>query len=81
VFFFEFPQPDKVEVKVNVAALAVNMSAGAKVTDVSVSGTIATNYKGEFPCLNDVYYHKDAADAGVMANVTDFSANFTVDKQ
>ena len=71
----------KVEVKVNVAALAVNMAAGATVTDVSVSGTIATNYNGEFPCLNEVYYHKDAADAAIMAGVTDFTANIIVNKQ
>ena len=80
--FFDIREStDKVEVKVNVAALAVNMAAGATVTDVSVSGTIATNYNGEFPCLNEVYYHKDAADAAIMAGVTEFTANIIVNKQ
>ena len=80
--FFDIREStDKVEVKVNVAALAVNITAGAKVTDVYVSGTIATNYNGEFPSLNEVYYHKDSVDAEIMAGVTDFTANIVVNKQ
>ena len=80
--FFDIAEStDKVEIKVNVAALAVSIKAGAKVSSVSVTGTISTDYNGEFPCLNEVYYHKDAALAEIMAGVTDFTANITVDKQ
>ena len=80
--FFDIREStDKVEVNVNVAALAVNMTAGAKVDGVTVSGTISTDYNGEFPCLNDVYYHKGDANAEILSGVTDFTANITVDKQ
>ena len=70
-----------VEVKPNVASLAVSMSAGAKVSDVSVSGKILTNYNGELPCLNEAYFYEGEADADVMAGVTDFTADITVEKQ
>ncbi len=70
-----------VTVWANVAGLAVSMSEGATVSNVSVSGTIETNYNGEFPCLSDVYYHKEAADPAILAGVTNFTANIIVDKQ
>lgn len=70
-----------VAVKPNVASLAVSMSAGATVSDVSVSGKIVTNFSGDFPCLNEVYYYAEAADSAVMAGVTDFIADITVEKQ
>ena len=65
----------------NVAALTKDMSAGAKVTNVSVTGTIKTNYDKELPRLNSVYYYKDSADEAVLAGVNNFTANITVDKQ
>ena len=80
--FFDIAEStDKVEVVANVASLAVSISKGAVVENVSITGTITTNYVGELPCLNDPYFHKDAIDAEIMAGVTDFVANITVDKQ
>lgn len=74
---------DTETVKVNpyVAALTVEMAKGAKVSNVSVSGSLITNYTGELPCLNSVYYYKDAPDAEIMAGVTDFVANIVIDRQ
>lgn len=57
-----------------VAALAKEASGGL-VSNVSVSGKIVTNYTGELPTLNEAFYEvKNAAD------VTDFTANITVEK-
>ena len=80
--FFDIAEStDKVEVVANVAALAVNIKAGATVDNVSISGTLNTNYTGELPCLNDPYYHKGEIDAEIMATVSDFAANIIVNKQ
>lgn len=72
---------DKVEVVANVAALAISMKVGAKVENVSINGTLNTNYTGDLPCLNDPYYHKGEIDAEIMAGVSNFVVNITVDKQ
>ena len=80
--FFDIREStDKVEVKANVAALAVNMAAGAKVTNVSVEGTFTTDYNGDLPCLDEVYYSKGEPDESVTAGVENFTANIIVDKQ
>lgn len=72
---------DKVEVKVNVSALAINMNAGAKISNVSVAGKLITDYNGEFPCLNEVYCYKGDADPAILEGVTDFTANIVIEKQ
>lgn len=67
-------------VKVQVASLAVGMQEGAKVTNVSISGKLETNYENEFPCLNEVFYYTgDGADAP-LSGVTDFTADITVEE-
>ena len=58
-----------------VAALAIN-SQGAKITNVSVTGTVTTNYEGELPKLNQAVYESDAT-----ATLTNFTATITVDIQ
>lgn len=68
-------------VKVQVAALAVNMYEGAKITGVSVLGTLETNYDADFPRLNDVFCYVDEEDSAPLSGVTDFEANITVNKQ
>ena len=80
--FFDIAESnDKVEVVANVAALAVNMKVGAKVENVSISGTLKTDYTGEFTCHEDPYYHKGEIDAEIMAGVSNFVANIFVYKQ
>ena len=65
-----------------VAALTIDMQAGAKVTNVTISGTFVTGYEGEFPCVNSVYFYEGEPDADVMAGVDEsFSANITVNVQ
>lgn len=61
--------------KIKVAALARDAS-GCTVSNVSVSGTIQTNYDGELPMLNEAFYEGDAT-----AQVTEFVSNITVEKQ
>lgn len=58
-----------------VAALASN-SLGATITNVTVTGTVTTNYAGELPRLNEAIYESAAT-----ATVTNFTANITVDIQ
>lgn len=58
-----------------VAALASN-SLGATVTNVTVTGTVTTNYAGELPRLNEAIYESEAT-----ATVTNFTANITVNTQ
>ena len=71
-----------IKVTPKVAALTVDMQAGAKVKNVTVTGTLHTNYKGELPCINSVYFYEVAPDSDVMAGVDEsFSANITVDQQ
>ena len=72
---------DKIKVTAKVAALAVNMTAGAKVSSVFVSGTLKTDYNGEFPCISKVYYYNDTDDTSALSGVSEFTANITVDKQ
>lgn len=58
-----------------VAALAVN-SVGAKISNVSITGNVTTNYAGELPRLNEAVYESDAT-----AEITNFTATITVDIQ
>ena len=58
-----------------VAALAVTAN-GAKITGVTVTGTIVTNYAGELPMLNEAVFEADAA-----TEITEFTATITVDIQ
>lgn len=75
-----FDIADAQGVKVSVAALAVNMTEGAKVKDVTVSGVLETNYGGELPRLCDAYCYKDEDASTALAGVSGFSANITVNK-
>ncbi|MBQ9070214.1 MAG: InlB B-repeat-containing protein [Clostridia bacterium] len=52
-----------------VSALAIN-ARGAKITNVSVVGTITTDYTGELPKLNSAVYEDDAT-----AQIENFTAN------
>lgn len=80
--FFDIRESSEtITVKANVAALTVSMLEGAKVSSVSVSGVLHTNYNGELPCLDKAFYYTDEADAALMAGVTDFTADIIVDKQ
>lgn len=67
--------------EIKVAALTVDMAAGAKVTNVSVSGVLNTNHDDNFAHLNDVFYYKDGGDTSALTGVTNFNANITVNKQ
>lgn len=55
-----------------VAALAVT-SLGAKVTNVSVTGTVTTNYAGDLTMINNAVYETESAE-----NVTGFTANIEI---
>ena len=68
-------------VKPQVAALTVDMEVGAQVKNVTVTGTLKTNYPGELPCANSVYYSEGTPNEEVMAGVDDFTAQVTVTKQ
>ncbi len=71
-----------IKVTPKVAALAVDMQAGAKVNNVTVTGTLTTNYTGELPCVNSVYFYDGEPDEDVMEGVDEsFSANITVNIQ
>lgn len=61
---------------VKASALAVT-STGAKITDVTISGKIVTNYSGSLPKLNEAVYDKD--DETVISGT--FSANITIEVQ
>lgn len=78
-FVFRYETTPPPTVVLNVAALAVNMEEGAKVDNVSVKGTVDTNYEGELTTRNQVYYYEEA-DSAVLAGVKDFSADITVNK-
>ena len=69
-----------VKVTPKVAALTIDMQAGAKVENVTVTGTLTTNYAGELACVNSVYYYEGTPDAAVMAGVDTFSAEITVNE-
>ena len=54
-----------------VAALAVSFEDGATVADVTVSGTITTNYDGELTRLNSFVYESDIQTSGTCSvNIT-----------
>ena len=63
-----------------VAALAISMESGAKLTDVSVSGVITTNYvEGSLDDLaNKPFYFVGDADPAITAGISGFTANVTV---
>lgn len=77
------PQISSGTIKINVmvSALALDMLEGAKVSNVSVSGTIKTNYDGEFKNLSDAVFGAEGKSAEIIAGITEFVANITVDKQ
>lgn len=79
-FFDIKASTDTITVKANVAALAVDMEKGAKVSKVSVSGTLMTDYEGTLPCLQEVFYYANDEDKTPLAGVTEFTANITVEK-
>lgn len=76
-----FDVADAQGVRVSVAALAVNMTKGAIVKDVTVSGALHTNYGGELPRLLDVYCYRDEDDTGALDGVSGFMADITVSEQ
>ena len=72
---------ESITVTPKVAALALDMQAGAKVNNVAVTGTLVTNYTGELSTINSVYYYDVTPDEAIMSGVDNFSANITVVKQ
>ena len=66
---------DKVEVKPQFAALALDANDAAKVTNVTVSGKLQTNYTGELNTLNVAIANESAA------TVTGFTATVTLEVQ
>ena len=60
---------------IKVGALAVEAN-GCKITNVSVTGKLITNYEGALPSLSEAF-----CEGGDTATVTDFTAEITVEKQ
>jgi hypothetical protein len=60
-----------------VAALTI-LSKGAQITNVSVSGTLTTNYAGELPRLNEVFFEEDS---NGVTDIAGFTANVTIQVQ
>ncbi len=82
VHFNFFGIADDPNVKANVAALAVRMKLGAKVSRVAVTGTFATDYDEDLTSqVNQVFYYKNEEDSAPLSSVTEFVANIIVDKQ
>ena len=67
---------DKVEVKPQFAALALDAIDGAKITNVTVSGKLQTNYTGELPRYNEAIYNTEST-----ATITGFEATVTLEVQ
>lgn len=63
-----------------VAALAISIQSGAKVKDVSVSGTITTNYnEGDLTAnANRPFFFEGTADPAITAGITGFTADVKV---
>ena len=70
-----------VTVTPKIAALAIDMQVGAKVKNVTVTGTVNTNYTGELPCVNSVYFYEGTPDEAIMEGVETFNAQITVNPQ
>ena len=71
-----------IKVTPKVAALTIDMQAGARVKNVTVTGSLTTNYTGELSCINSVYFFEGTPDEAVMAGVDEtFFANITVNQQ
>ena len=68
-------------VKAKVAALAVGMEEDVRITNVSISGALETDYSGELPCLNKVFYYTDSSEEALLNSVTDFTADIMVQEQ
>ena len=69
---FELTTYDYTE-SIKISALALSMVEGAKLTNVTVSGTLTTNYEGELPCLNHAFWSEDCS----AADIPGFEANIT----
>jgi len=59
-------------------SLAVSIEEGVKISDVSITGTIKTNYEGDLPSLEKVFYYTNSEDEALLSGVTDFKAEITV---
>ena len=57
-------------------AMVEVLTDGSKVTNVSVSGVLLTNFDGELSSLNKAIY-----DESSTAEITNFTSNITVEKQ
>lgn len=66
------------ELTVKAAALAVNIDSGVTISNVSVSGTLKTNYEGELTCIEKVFYYTNIESEALLSGVTDFNADITV---
>ena len=64
--------------KTRIQEMVREMQAGAKVKDVTITGTLTTNYAGELACINSVYYFEGTPDETVMAGVDTFNDQITV---
>ncbi len=72
---FHYTNLSSIARKLNVAALATE-GTDCKVTNVSVTGKLVTDYEGEFSRLNEVFFDVNSTGA-----VTGFSAEIVVEKQ
>ena len=80
--FFDIREStETITVKVQASSLAVNMAAGAKVSNVTINGTFSTDYNGTLNALSNAFYYEGEPDAKVLEGVKNFTANITVDKQ
>ena len=70
-----------VTVTPKVAALAVDMQAGAKVKNVTIEGNIETNYIGDISSINSLYFFDGVPNEAIMAGVEDVSVQITVNQQ
>ena len=60
------------------ASAIANSTLGAKITNVTVSGTLTTNFAGEITTINSAVFK---AEGDSQPTITDFTATITVEKQ
>ena len=76
-----FDITDHASVKTNIASLAVKLESGVTITNVSITGTLNTDYNGDLSSINNLYYSTDYEGDDLLDGVIDFSAEIVVNKQ
>ena len=67
---------NRIELQGHIGTVRINEHNGSKVTNVSNSGVLLTNFEGELTRLNEAFYEESST-----AQVTNFTSNITVEKQ